>query len=123
MRSAQLLDLFRTQWLKLGVDAVVINLSNNDSNLSEFERNLDEMIQLSLANQIQVVLVLEPNSFERDEAGIVAKHAVVRSLATRYGVAQVDMHDYLKNRYDDGFLWWDSVHLTSFWSKALRQGT
>ena len=105
----------------MGVDAVVINLSNNDSNLSEFERNLDEMIQLSLANQIQVVLVLEPNSFERDEANIVAKHAVVRSLATRYGVAQVDMHDYLNNRYDDGFLWWDSVHLTSFGQRLFAK--
>ena len=30
------------------------------------------------------------------------------------GVPVIDMHSYLRDKYDEGFLWWDSVHLADF---------
>lgn len=48
LRSTQLLALYRTQWLDLGLDTVIINLSNNDLNGRTFTANLTEIVQVSV---------------------------------------------------------------------------
>jgi len=121
LRSSHLLDLYKTQWLDLQPDVVVINLSNNDTDPALLERNIDSMIQLSQARSIRVLLVLEPNSIEKGGRGLAEKHAVLRRLARQRGVQLVDMHAYLSDRYRRGFLWWDTVHLSSFGQRLFAE--
>ncbi len=57
---------------------------------------------------------MEPNSVENDTQSLLRHHAAMARVAEAPGVPILDMHSYLAERYDDGFLWWDQIHLTSF---------
>jgi lysophospholipase L1-like esterase len=118
LTSTQLLDLYRTQWLDLDLDTVVINLSNNDSTGMEFEDNLMEMVLLGNTRDIRTVLVLEPNTIEnndtRSHQKLLDNHESMRRVAAANDLLLIDMPARLNDHYDDGFLWWDKVHLSSF---------
>ena len=117
LRSTHLLDLYRTQWLDLGLDTVVINLSNNDPPGMEFEENLMEMVRLGNTRDILTVLVLEPNTIENNDnryhQNLLDNHESVRRVAAANDLLLIDMPVRLYDHYDDGFLWWDRVHLSS----------
>lgn len=120
--SGRLLDLYRTEWISLRPRIVVINLSNNDA-FSEvyaraFPHNLRGLVRLSEENNAKVLFVLEANAFEACPDDLPL-HATVREVGRQEGIAVVEMHNYLKAHYDDGFLWWDGVHATSFGQQLM----
>jgi lysophospholipase L1-like esterase len=119
--SSVLLDVYKTEWLKLEPRIVIINLSNNDPTADWFALNLDEMIEISLTSGIQPILVLEPNSVENSDRSLFMKHDMMRRVAASYGVPTIDMHAYLRRKYDEGFLWWDFVHLTDFGQQLFAE--
>ena len=100
---------------------VIINLSNNDASANRLASNLDHMIKLSLAEGIQPILVLEPNSVEMKKEYLLANHKSMRGVGKSHKVPVIDMHDYLRKEQDKGFLWWDSVHLTDFGQKLFAE--
>jgi lysophospholipase L1-like esterase len=100
---------------------VVINLSNNDREIDWFARNIEKMIEISLANHIQPILILEPNSVERNDARLFVKHEIMRNVGTSKKVPVIDMHSHLRQMNDKGFLWWDLVHLTDFGQKLFAE--
>ena len=114
-QSTFLLEHYRAEWVDLGPRVTVVDLANNDSDGRMFTRSLVALVELNQARGIGTVFVLEPNSTEYDERRpLEFKHAVMRRVASRMGVPVVDMDAYLAAHHDDGFLWWDHVHLTSF---------
>lgn len=116
INSSIVLDIWKEwNWLDYQPKSVVINLSNNDSDAKLFGNNLVKMIDLCLAKGIKPILVLEPNSIEHyDIASLLENHQVMKAVGENKNVPVIDMHAYLKNNTNVGFLWWDSVHLTSF---------
>ena len=112
--SIMLLKIFKEEWIKLKPDLVVINLASNDQQTDTLRANLDELIRSARSIAARVLLIAEPNSIEHDTDYLLKKHEVVKSVASEHSVALLDMHSRLAERYDDGFLWWDFVHLSSF---------
>jgi hypothetical protein len=45
----------------------------------------------------------------------------MREIGKEFDVPVIEMHDYLSRHYDDGFLWWDFVHMTSFGQKLFAK--
>ena len=93
---------------------VVINLSNNDNVPHVFKSNVEKMAVMSLDAGIKPVLILEPNSPERDRAKLFRMHDQMKQVGAALDVPVLDMQAHFDERHDDGFLWWDFVHLTDF---------
>ena len=122
--SGYLVDVFDSEWRRLGARAVVIDLGNNDGEAQRLAQNLGRLIAMARASGAAPLLVLEPNSAEDPGADIDslrARHAAMRRVAEASGVPVVDMHAHLAEQEDRGFLWWDSVHLTSFGQRLFAE--
>lgn len=122
-RLARMARNYLERWIELEPDIVVVNASNNDIGygVGKFRRRLVEVIDASRERGIEVVLVMEPNSPERNPKLLGEFHEVMAQLGARYGLRVVDMHAHLSERRDDGFLWWDWVHLTSFGQRLFAE--
>jgi lysophospholipase L1-like esterase len=122
--SGYLVDVFDSEWRHLGARAVVIDLGNNDGDAQRLAQNLGRLIALARGASAAPLVVLEPNSAEDPGADIEAlrvRHAAMRRVAEASGVPVVDMHAHLAQQEDRGFLWWDSVHLTSFGQRLFAE--
>jgi len=102
------------------VAAVVINLGNNDLGRETFVEDLGQLLDLVKAKHLRVILVLEANSIEQwpDE---LPSHPIMRAVAGEHDVPVADLHAWLRSRYDQGFLWWDFVHLTSYGQRLAAE--
>jgi lysophospholipase L1-like esterase len=122
--SALLLSIFEEDWASLAARAVVVNLSNNDADPAAFARNLERMATLVRRAGGQPLFVLEANSPEDRRAELeklAAKHEAMRRVGREQGVPVVDMHGYLLENQDRGFLFWDFAHLTSLGQKLFAE--
>ncbi len=115
--SSGLLDIYIKNWIFLEPKMVVINLSSNDNDPDQFAEVLRRFVNLNISKGIKTIFVLEANSIEERLWGLPILHRVMRQVGQETGVTVLDLHGYLVQNYDKGFLWWDSVHLTSFGQK------
>jgi len=109
-----LLHDFNNKWKELKPDIIVIDLSNNDSDLKIFETSLNELVKQTHQMNIKTFFILEANSFEVDYQYISPKHDIMRKIAGHENLEVIDLHQFLLSQYDSGFLWWDEVHMTSY---------
>ena len=64
--------------------------------------------------------MLEPNSIEAVNS-IAHNHQALREIGVVADVEVLDMHGYLAEQIDRGWLWWDFVHLTSFGQELFAE--
>lgn len=121
VNSSYIIEVYEQEWLKLDPQVVVINLGTNDAKPDWLALNLGRIIDMSLRAGIQPILLLEPNSLENKTNFLLSKHRVMRLTGESRGVPVIDMHSYLRDKYDEGFLWWDFVHLTDFGQKLFAE--
>jgi lysophospholipase L1-like esterase len=114
--SAKLFDLYMKEWLVLKPKIVVIILSNNDTDAVQFSNVLKHFADLNVSNGIKTMFVLEANSIESTSDGL-KMHKFMKQVGQEKNVQVLDLHNYLAQNYEKGFLWWDPVHLTSFGQK------
>lgn len=115
--SKDLADIYLAQWVKLKPKIVIINLSNNDSTSQILKANLERIVAMNKSQNIRTVFMLEPNSPEVAKAmseHLNGNHRIMMRVAEEQGIPYIDMHNFLLNYYDDGFIWWDGVHLTDY---------
>lgn len=114
---------FLARGLALKPATVIVNASNNDlgAERTVFVSELDRLVRVGAEAGCRVVLVMEPNSLERKPNSLLELHAIMAEVGERHGVPVIDMHTYLAERYDDGFLWWDWVHLTSYGQRLFAE--
>ncbi len=120
-RSFHLARVLEQEWLALGARTIVLNLSINDADLAVFEASVERIVELGAGSGARVVLVLEAWSPAFWGESLQKKHQIMRNVAAAHGVPIVDMHNYLEERRDDGLLWWDIAHLTSFGQQLLAE--
>jgi lysophospholipase L1-like esterase len=124
-----LLPYHRDHWLALNPKLVIIDLAINDrwNPDEEFAANLRAMIQLNQEHNIKTLLLVEPHSSEwmiddaQNGPGELSTHAIVRQVAAQTNTPLIDTHQRLHPREQDGFLWWDFVHPTTFGHRALAE--
>ncbi len=124
LTSSNILNYLEKELISLKPDIIVINLSNNDIETASFKENMDLLASNIISAHIKPIFILEPNSIERTpkdsrHGDLSVKHDIMKKIASTYRIHVVDMHAYLLSRRDDGFLWWDFVHLTSFGQKLF----
>ena len=96
---------------------MVVNLSYNDRDAEEFDRNMRTLVELNESLGTETLFVLEAASLEkRDIAGLKQRHDVLRAVASSADLSVLDLYAYMNDSaiYDSGFLWWDQVHMTSY---------
>lgn len=121
--SGELLELWSEKWIAWQPELALVNLGNNDRDPERLARNVERIAALNESRGIRTVLVPEANSTEsrseRSLRGLEAKHAALQELGARLGLPVVEVHGPLAQARDDGFLWWDRVHLTPYGQERL----
>lgn len=112
--STHMIDSWRGGWHAWRPEAIVMNMSNNDRDPAHFRESLTWLAERCRADGVKLLFSLEPNSPEHDTAALERNHAVMREVGARFDVPVVDLHGAMLGELDRGFLWWDTVHLTSF---------
>jgi lysophospholipase L1-like esterase len=110
--SAGLYKIYE-KFIQYDPELVILNLSNNDQDAKVLEDSLNSFLRLNEEKDIDTLFILEANSIETHPSGLLM-HPVMMKVAKQNRIMTIDMHHYLKKHYDDGLLWWDNVHLTSF---------
>ena len=113
-RVEHLAGYYEASWIRWQPDLVVVNLSNNDREPEVFREGLTRLARLNAERDIRTVFVAEPNVIATPRDTLPAMHAVMREVAAAEGVPVVELHQRLLEHHDEGFLWWDFVHLTDF---------
>ena len=116
--ARSLLTDYEERWIRLKPQVLVLNLGNNDRREPGFAEALQRFIDLDKAQGIQTVIVLEANAVEYDDP---LPHPLMREIADRNQVPVVDLHEFMKDHHDDGFLWWDYVHGTDFGQRLMAE--
>ncbi len=112
--TTRMLPYFQNDWINLKPNLVVAILSTNDTK-DVFGPNLQQIVLIGRKHGASTVFVLEANSPEFPyEIFMAEKHAIMRRVGRENNIPVLDAHEYLKARRNDGILWWDIVHLTSF---------
>lgn len=114
------------QWFYKHFDPhqVLINLAYNDVGKTKFPLQMRSLIeQIRAPGKANVLLVLEPfdltftpNDGRSDRFD---RYAELEELGREYSLPMVRPREYLIEKLEDGQVWWDSVHLTSFGQKLL----
>jgi lysophospholipase L1-like esterase len=121
-KSVRVVEQYDAESAALHPSAVLINLSNNDQDPEVLKSNIRKIAEKNLREGIVTIIIMEPNTPEADRLrNLEPNHAVLRELAAELKLPLVDIQSFLDEHADDGFLWWDSVHLTSFGQKLFAQ--
>ena len=121
------LEQMAQAWAERGValepHTVIVNAANNDVgfNRAKFEAALASIVDGAHAAGARVLLVMEPNAVERDTRTLRQLHGLMAGVAESRAVPIVNMHQHLAERYDEGFLWWDWIHLTSYGQRLFAE--
>ncbi len=122
--SGRLVELFLERWIGLDPEVVVVLLANNDHDPAVLTANLSRLVEASRRAGIRVLFLLEPNTIEgaKSLAKLRRRHDAMRALGEELAVPVIDLQAWLSARHDQGFLWWDRVHLTSFGQELFAEG-
>ena len=116
LAGPSLLPIYMQQWLVWQPEAVLIDLGNNDRDPEKLAAALEVFVDLHEERGIRTIFVPEPNTIENRGSlhKLEARHAAMREVAARRGIPVIEVHEPLVARRDEGFVWWDRVHLTAF---------
>lgn len=119
LKSKQLIRYYYYYSTKIEPDIIIIGLSNNDISSKELYDNLQTFALLNKINNISTIFILEPNSYT--SIGLSVNHNQMIEISKNQKIKVIDMHNYLLDRYKDGFLWWDYVHLTDYGNRLFAE--
>ena len=108
--SARLLGAYRDHLIKLKPDVVVAILGFNDADQPLLLRSLEELVKLNRGQGIRTLIVPEPSSLQWGPPR--SNQEAMAALARRLSAPLCEPQPALDKKLDDGFLWWDGVHLT-----------
>ena len=108
--SFRLLGAYRDHLLKLKPDIVVAVLGFNDADQQGLLSNLEALVKLNRKEGVRTLVVPEPSSLQWGPPRGNQKE--MAALARKLKVPLSEPQVVLDKKLDDGFLWWDGVHLT-----------
>ncbi len=107
---------------KLGLRAprVLLVLGNNDGGNPHFEEDVEQL--LATLQGSSLLLVAEPNCGELPlRAGVARNHDILNRLSRRHRLPLLNLDQALRERLNQGFLWVDRVHLTSYGQQCAAE--
>jgi lysophospholipase L1-like esterase len=118
LRSRRTRELYENHWIAWQPEAVVVVLGHNDDDPAQLGRELAALARTNRERGIRTVFIPEPESLEKPPG---RRHEAIRAVAPRHGAALLEVHDALNARANEGFLWWDRIHLTSFGNELMAE--
>lgn len=116
-QSSELAKLYAERWVNLDLDVLVVNLTYNDSFVGKLVANLRKIVELNKSRGVATLLVVEPRApvYRANVEFLARKDEAVRGLAKKLDVPLADLAKLMSRPAidDTGFLWWDSVHMSS----------
>jgi len=113
---------FENRWVHWNPKTLLVNASHNDRGAPErFEKFLIRLVKRARERGIEVVLIQEPNADPRLSDDLARMHAIMAEIGNRYGIPVIDIQTPLTARGDDGFLWWDRVHMTTLGQRLFAE--
>lgn len=110
----------RLERLGLCAPRVVLVLGNNDGGNPHFEEDVEQL--LASLQGSSLLLVAEPNCGELPlRAGVARNHEILSRLARQHRLPVLQLDEALRERLDQGFLWVDRVHLSSFGQQCAAE--
>lgn len=95
------------------IDEVILNSSHNDYFTEDFKVYLDRLIRLCQSKKIKITLLLEANYFAEENPNLLRNHEVLRAAGKAHKINVIDLHGKFSSIAEQGYYWWDNVHLTS----------
>jgi lysophospholipase L1-like esterase len=89
----------------------VIDVSNNDNDTSVFRKNLQGFAAYNRQHGIATLFIEEPNDGVTRPSD---KHMIMRAVAQEYHISAIEMQSCLERNYQNGFIWWDGIHLSDY---------
>ncbi len=112
INSDTIISYYQNLWIQHEPDICIINLSVNDAGNPRFAANLERITDINRSSGITTVLIPEPIYGSVKE--ITLNHKIIAYLAAKNQLPLIDVSVHLQKHADDGFLYWDFVHLTDF---------
>lgn len=110
--TSTMIDDYMHLWINYRPIVTVMNVSNNDFDTTLFSKNLKTFIAFNQFRGIVSLLVEEPNYTESRELAL--KHNIMKRIAIYGNVKSVSMQLTMESNQENGFLWWDAVHMTNY---------
>lgn len=104
---------FEHKWL-------VMNFGVNDEGNDTLRENLLAIIRVAREHGVRPILCVEALSPEYAPDG-PRRSEDIRAVARESDVPLIELHGALAERQDDGILWWDFVHMTSFGQRLVAE--
>ncbi len=117
--SVELVSLYESEWRLFKPKLLLVNYSTNDFSSAGLAVQLERLLTITEKDGVEVILVLEANSIEY--RSVVENHQVMKEIAKKHNLKVIDMHSHLATQYDQGILWWDFVHPTSFGHRLIAE--
>ncbi len=122
--ASQLAGAYAETYIKAKPALTVVSLSYTDFRIGtpdeSFAASLRSIVQTNQAAGIKTLFVLEAASPEVFPDGC-SNHAIMSRVALDSGIPFVNAFEYMKMHCDDGFLFWDSDHPTSYGHRLLAE--
>lgn len=119
LRSADILHYYQHKWIDLRAHIVVVNLALNDGDSPDYQNNLEELIRINEEKGLQTIFVLEPVFLP--PGAYLDNHTTMLEVASKHRILCIDMQRLISERLDDGFLYWDFIHLTNFGQRLFAE--
>ncbi len=118
--SGELLPLYQEFLSQYRHDVLLISLGCNDKDLAAFQENLAQFFALARQHGAHPMLLTEALSMDQAAEGPEFTPDMGK-IAQAHDVPWLNLHEALRDRHDDGFLWWDVVHPTSFGHRCIAE--
>jgi lysophospholipase L1-like esterase len=127
--TTEMLDYYRYLQPIIQPDFVILNLGYNDNYEDEpfakFKKNIQTFIDYSKGVETTILLIPEPSNPDHPNEALNVRVDRTRYLMDSIGNANhvpvLKMHPFIEEHIDDGFLFWDAVHLTDFGQKLFAE--
>lgn len=95
----------------------IFNISYNDPDYEDFEKNLRQILDFNRLHKIGTLLMIE--SYARETWEHDAKQQLMLAMASEYHVPIIDPSKMFVEKKGSGWIWWDSIHLTHYGQTLL----
>ena len=102
------------------VKILFLIVGHNDYGNARFREQLEELLALVDTKVTSIWLLQEPVSPENIKA-MKEAYGVVSLVAQKTGAHYFDASRALEYKVDEGFLWWDRIHLTDFGQSLMAE--
>lgn len=100
-------------------DIFILNMSQNDRGNPSFKDDVYRLVQHIKKMGKKMILLKEANAVSEPSNTPMLEHVLLDLIGGEFGVPVFDPHTLIAEHRNQGILWWDYVHMTSYGQKVV----